>query len=75
MVVVIYAQSGRWIASIENVLQTSEINAFQERAIGRAEIVQAVLAGFQTDAAMFSAYATELFRTDLSNELPLNVSK
>ncbi|RUS23776.1 hypothetical protein BC938DRAFT_474644 [Jimgerdemannia flammicorona] len=75
MTVVIYSQSSVWISTIQNAVETAEIDAFQSIAISRAAIVQSILNGFHGDNILASTYAVELFRADLPDELPLNVTK
>ncbi|RUS27293.1 hypothetical protein BC938DRAFT_483470 [Jimgerdemannia flammicorona] len=73
MTVVIYSQSSVWISTIQNAIETAEIDAFRSIAISRAAIVQSILNGFHGDNILASTYAVELFRADLPDELPLNV--
>ncbi|RUS13658.1 hypothetical protein BC938DRAFT_477736, partial [Jimgerdemannia flammicorona] len=75
MTVVIYRQSKNWTSTIQYIIENAEINSFKSISVGRAAIVQAVTNGFHVDNILASTYAVELFRSDLLNELPLNVTK
>ncbi|RUS28657.1 hypothetical protein BC938DRAFT_481625, partial [Jimgerdemannia flammicorona] len=68
-------QSKNWTSTIQYIIENAEINAFKSISVGRAAIVQAVTNGFHVDNILAFTYAVELFRSDMPNELPLNVTK